>query len=276
MAAVRTRSSWIVASCLMALAILLSPANSRAESPDDVALTWTGGKVVLPRSVSWLRTRTIGQLPGDLAPPRSTPAIVYAHGSDGIVDSTIELARILSDGGFAVFIPDSYKRPGRVSNCNPKTLKCGQWPEVYRHRNEEIVYAASAITRVPFIDPKRIVLLGHSEGGIAVAHYAGDFYAGVVISGWHCGASTRGRDKYLGDFSGIKSPPTVPILSIYSQRDPWYIDGGGLNGDCSRYFAGRASAKAILEPGDVHYLLPRHDIVHAVIDFALSVTGTAK
>jgi len=75
------------------------------------------------------------------------------------------------------------------------------------------------------------------------------------------------------DFSGIKSPPSVPILSIYSRRDPWFIDGGGLNGDCSRYFKGRAPSRAILEPGEVHHLLPRRDIAQAVIDFARSVTA---
>lgn len=240
-----------------------------------MALTWDFGKVVLPSSIAWVRTRDIRDLPNDLAALRSMPAIVYSHGSDGIVDSTLELARALSDGGFVVFIPDSYKRPGRVSNCDSKTRVCNRWPDTYKHRNEEIVYAAGTIARVPFIDPKRVVLLGHSEGGIAVAHYAGDFYAGIIISGWNCGPLTV-REKYLGNFGGIKSPPRVPILSIYSQNDPWYAAWGGLEGDCSRYFEGRAPSQALFYSGNVHYLLDRREIRRAVIDFALSVTGTGK
>ncbi len=275
MNAQRTGLSWIAAGLLFAFPLLLAPAGGHAESPDDVALTWSHGKVVLPRSIAWVRVRDIRDLPDDLAPPRSMPAIVYSHGSDGVVDSTIELARSFTEGGFVVFIPDSYKRPGRVSNCDPKSRVCNRWPDTYRHRGEEITYAAGALARIPFIDAKRVVLLGHSEGGIAAAHYAGSAFAGIVISGWNCGPLTV-REKYLGNFGGIKSPPGVAILSIYSQRDPWYAAWGGLDGDCSRYFAGRAPSKAILEPGDVHYLLPRHDVVRAVIDFAQSVTGASK
>jgi dienelactone hydrolase len=271
---VGSRCFGIFAACL-ALALLVSLSSVSAESPDDVALTWTHGKVVLPRSIAWIRTRDISDLPNDLAAPRSTPAIVYSHGSDGINDSTIELARALSEGGFAVFITDSYNRPGRVSNCDSKTHVCNRWPDTYRHRNEEIVYAARAIASIPFVDPKRVVLLGHSEGGIAAAHYAGGSFAGIVISGWNCGPLTV-RERYLGDFGGIKSPPSVPILSIYSQRDPWYAAWGGLDGDCSRYFKDRAPSRAILEPGDLHYLLPRRDIVRAVIEFAQSATGATK
>lgn len=272
----RTGLSWIVASALLASVFLSAPSTGRAEAPDDMALTWTQGKAVLPSSIAWIRTRTIGDLPSDLAAPRSMPAIVYIHGSDGIQESTLDLARALTQGGFVVFLPDSFKRPGRVSNCDGKTLKCGQWPEVYRHRDEEIAYAAQAIRRVPFIDPTRVVLVGHSEGGIAVAQYAGDFYAGIVISGWYCGPWTRGRDKFIGNYSGIKSPQTIPILSIYSQSDPWYIGGGGLNGDCSRYFKGRAPSQALFYSGEVHYLLDRREIRRAVIDFAQSVTGSTK
>ncbi|MCD6075674.1 MAG: hypothetical protein K0Q70_2557 [Rhodospirillales bacterium] len=249
--------------------------TSHAESPDDMALTWTHGKVVLPSSIAWVRTRDIGDLPNDLAAPNSMPAIVYIHGSTGMHASGLELARALTEGGFVVFLPDSFKRPGRVANCDSATLKCGKWPEVYRHRDEEIAHAAQAIRRIPFIDPKRVVLLGHSEGGIAVAQYAGDFYAGIVISGWNCGPLTT-REKYLGNYAGIKSPPRVPILSIYSQDDPWFIDTGGRNGDCGRYFEGRAPSRALFYGGNIHYMLDRRDIRREVIDFARSVTGTAQ
>lgn len=275
MNAKRNGPSWIAAGLLFALSLCVS-SSSRAESPDDMALTWDYGKVVLPSSIAWVRTRDIRDLPPDLARPRSIPAIVYIHGSDGIQPSSIELARALADAGFAVFLPDSFKRPGRVSNCDPKTLKCGAWLEVYRHRDEEIAYAAQAMRRIPFVDPNRVVLVGHSEGGIAVAQYSGDFFKGIVISGWFCGPVTKGGDRYFNTYPGIKSPLRVSILSIYSQNDPWFSDRGGLDGDCSRYLEGRTQSQALLYSGNVHYLLDRRDIRRAMIDFARSVTGASK
>lgn len=128
-------------------------APARYESR-DVQFASTGGAV----------------LSGTLSIPnalrRRVPAFVFVHGSgpgtrDGALPQNptfLDLANALSNAGYAVLRYD--KRGIRRSTGTPT--------EDWRPLSEDVRAAVAFLRRQPGIDPRRIILVGHSEGGLVV------------------------------------------------------------------------------------------------------------
>lgn len=133
-------------------------------------------------------------------------------------------------------MPDSFARRHRLRNCDPRSYRTGLFPEARRMRQEEIEHALAMIQSSPWADRKNLFLMGHSEGGAAVAGWRGDGFRALIISGHRCRAGVRAR-------------PEIPILAINFQDDPW---SSGTSGTCAGRFQCGRDATEVLLPGRGH------------------------
>ena len=169
----------------------------------------------------------------------SFPVVVYSHGSTagGAIPRTQTekpwgFAEYLNRRGIAMLAP---MRRGRGQSG-------GAYKEGYactREAVEEgIDYAAASLDATfaylkqqDWADPDRIVLAGHSRGGLLSTAYAADHPDGVLgvinfSGGWvaeNCRART-GRDLNVPLFAGAGAQANVPALFLYASPDPFYAD----------------------------------------------------
>ncbi len=152
--------------------------------------TWKGGIHFLPASatrsgniedVAFENDETLEQwrrwLTQEIVKPDAKiPAVIYAHGCEGPKRAP-DWAGTFNEFGFAFFALDSFRRPGRVPLCYRKGTS---WKFSLRHA--EIRFALQQIRKLGWIDQRRIVLVGKSEGGRAVSEYnGGEFIAHIIM-----------------------------------------------------------------------------------------------
>ncbi len=148
---------------------------------------------------------------------RKLPTVIYAHGCSGLLrHGNIQgghrrFIRLLARAGYAVIAPDSFARKGRPLSCDTrKKLGVPGAPHkrINRMRQAEIRYAAMRARELPWVDRENLLLFGHSQGGANAARYDGSEFRAHIVSGSIC-------------WSGIRVPKHIPVLAIYSKRDPW-------------------------------------------------------
>jgi predicted esterase len=206
----------------------------------DVELSWEKAPVYLP---SKMFSTTIDQIKVS----KPLPVLIYLHGCTGIYEPhDLSWASYIADQGFIVILPDSMARPGRIPNCDPK-LKVGNnaFPNAGRYRQEEITYALSQVMKSLWADKQNIFLMGHSEGGMAVAKSAHPDFAGKIISGWTC------VNPLYPAYDGIYSPKNLPILAVAYVDDEWR-KGKFTEGHCLDKAEGRINFSQIDLEGWFH------------------------
>ena len=165
-----------------------------------------------------------------IKPGVRVPAVIYLHGCAG---NTMGLtwSRQFNRLGYAFFAPESFARP-RSSMCGSgrRSMLDVRIPM----RIEELEYALGQISSLDWIDTRRIVLMGSSEGAQAASAYRGDAFAAVVLIGTDCRFS-GGRPRV---------PKMIPVLNLVGSMDR---DGGGSGCLITRTVGG--SKKMIIEGG---------------------------
>lgn len=142
---------------------------------------------------------------------RKRPTVIFAHGCAGLGRGNLRYMRLLARAGYAVIAPDSFARRYRPETCDPsrhRGIKGAPHRRVGRMRQEEIHHADYRVRRIRWVDRKNLFLMGHSQGGTAVAAYEGDGFKAHVISGSVCRR-------------GVRMPIGTPALALYSKDDPW-------------------------------------------------------
>jgi fermentation-respiration switch protein FrsA (DUF1100 family) len=230
-------------------AFFLAGCATLGSSPTEMAQTWDLGRIYFPGFPYWLTT--------DADPPasvtRPTPTVLYLHGCAGIRDFDDLWARTLSGAGYAVVMPNSFARPGRVSGCAQV-----RW-EIYNLRAEEIGYAQERLRRLPWVDQRNIFLMGHSEGGGSVALWSASGFRGHVISGWPC---THRVDPF---FDGVRAPSSTPVLALNFERDPEF--SGAMVGRCGAKLVGRQDSRELVLRGSGHFPMYSEEARQAVVEF---------
>lgn len=185
-------------------------------------------------------------------PAQGTPLVIYLHGCAGI-DSGNDRgwARFLADNGYAVIMPDSFARPSRRSACDPSTQTWdgNRFPPVYSYRQQEIRLALERSRSLPWVDPDRIYLMGHSEGAWAASHWGRDGFRAVVISAWPCSAT-----------QGLYVDPKTPVLNLLFTHDPWFMN----DQRCSRY---RSNVEEVVISARAHNTYPFREMRQRVLEF---------
>ena len=137
-------------------------------------------------------------------PNAKIPAVIFAHGCLGPRRAP-DWAGTFNEFGFAFFAPDSFRRPGRVPLCYRKGTS---WKVTMRQ--EEIRFALQQIRKLGWIDQRRIVLVGNSEGGRAVSEYNGGGFIAHIIMAYDC--KVKGRRSM--------APRGVAVLNLVGANDP--------------------------------------------------------
>jgi dienelactone hydrolase len=200
----------------------------------------------------------------------SVPVVVFLHGCDGLgagpgalYPDTRAWVQTITQAGYRFVAPDSWAR-GTWSRPNSCPGQSGPQPTletrltVRSMRIAEIGYAVARLQEDPTVDQKRIVALGHSEGGLAIATSTPP--PGVraeIISGWTCHSSVA-----LG--MGIAAPPSIPVLALGFERD---TTTEMRPGKCSEFFPGRTDAHEFIAPGSGHMIGGVAGAQQAVVDF---------
>ncbi len=213
----------LLAATTFAMAGGLTVSTARAfdvnDPPPEVVVTWNRGIHSLPPSATRSgRSEDIsfvhedpkgwaGRLERDyLKPGVKVPAVIYLHGCKGTTFAR-GWAWVLNEFGFAFFAPDSFQRPGRVHGCFGGAFDERMWM-----REQEALYALHQIKKLPWVDQKRLILMGHSEGGTAVALFSGDDFIA------HIPWATQGAGAY-GARGSPNAPSGVAVLNIVGAND---------------------------------------------------------
>ncbi len=189
---------------------------------------------------------------------------IYLHGCSGLAGGeggdSARWGKLLAQQGLLVVMPDSMARNDRKRSCDPATHTAGLFPPVYRMRLAEVRYAAEQIRAQPWFDGK-LILMGHSEGGVTAARTPLPGFAGIIVSGWTC---THAQYKFS---DGIFAPPDTPVLALKYEDDPWFPPGSPSSGHCEPKLAGRANSSALLLPGRGHSTYGNESARNAVVQF---------
>ncbi|QPF82653.1 alpha/beta hydrolase [Bradyrhizobium genosp. L] len=95
---------------------------------------------------------------------------------------------------------------------------------------DDIVAAIAAVRGEPWVDPDRILLLGHSTGGLTMLAVAERNPAGVVgllnfDGGYHSftkSGEACGAERLVGTAAMLGRTARVPALWLYAENDPFY------------------------------------------------------
>jgi dienelactone hydrolase len=158
----------------------------------------------------------------------------------------------LASLGYATVAPDSMVLPDRITYTSP--VGKDVYDRIHALRASEITMALNAIGDLPWADRRRLILSGASEGGPAVARYAGSEFAGRVILSWSC------EDNYFV-VAHRTFVPAEPVLNVMSSTDPFfsrtnaYIGNADAQGHCGAALREHKKATIVLIPGAPHTLL---------------------
>jgi predicted esterase len=83
-------------------------------------------------------------------------------------------------------------------------------------RTQELVYTLQQLRKADWIDQKRIILTGFSEGAQAVSVYRGEEFAALILVGTDC--------RHSG--GSPATPNGIPVLNIVGSQDEWGYGAG--------------------------------------------------
>ena len=221
---------------LVAAAVAVSAQPVLAETandPTELARTWDAARVWLPQqpaSASSVAELEEANVPGAI--------VLYAHGCDGITRITDQTARFLARAGHAVIAPDSFARQRKPVSCFPASRQGSMHREVLAWRHAELKHALDALAAIPALNELPVVLMGHSEGAIAVATLDAPPVAARVIEGWTCHAGWP-------EYRGVNTARDEPILALVGENDPWFRKPV-LQGDCGAFMSGHQDDRSVV------------------------------
>lgn len=170
------------------------------------------------------------------------PAIVYLHGCGGLSENTRQrVARLLTGWGYVSLAVDSFSTRGIKEACTGL-------PE----RRGDALGALSYLSKLPFVDSKRIALVGASQGGIVTLQLVS---TGAVtqaqIFDMPEDLSFRAAVAYYPKCRFASDELILPTLIMIGELDDW-----SPANDCESFMKRRAGRGApvdlIVYPGAYH------------------------
>lgn len=185
---------------------------------------------------------------------QAVPVVLFLHGSSGLGLSAIGTWQLwLADRGIASLAPDSFALPGRVTYQSP--IAAEDYERIHALRGAEIEAALAALRTEPWVDTRRIVLAGTSEGAVAVARHGGEGLAARMVFSWSCEAN------YFVQAPRTASVPGQPVLNLISSTDPYFsrsnpwLGSAEAQGHCAAALKDNPRASVLLIPNAPHTLL---------------------
>lgn len=243
----------ILATAALFLSVFSSLADERFKvnwlaisDREELEKTWQGALVHLPDQLGGTFGRLVrdGRLDNALlqnGPTEKWPLILFMHYCEGLGHHREDIRR-LSKLGFIVLAPDSFAREHRPLGCYEDREKFIRYFDAaVGFQKAELNYAVQKLSAFDWIDRKNLFLFGSGMGGLVVAHYEGDEFAGHLIEGWGC----RGPNPI---FDGIWAPPQVRVFTTVSRNTPFLRKNEGFSVDCKTFTDQRTeSVSAVLD-----------------------------
>lgn len=225
--------------------------------------------MVLPASVTGgvIYSGTFANAPKDTK--TKVPVVLFLHGSSGLELKAIgEWQLWLASMGVASIAPDSFALPDRITY---KSLvgKC-LYEKIHALRASEIPLALQALRSAPWADTSRLLLAGTSEGGPAVARYAGQEFAGRMLYSRSCENNYFVEGHRTADI-------TQPVLNVMSATDVFFspsnpcLGNSAARGYCGDALKDNKQAVIVLIPGAPQTLLNLPAARHATAGFLRDV-----
>jgi len=230
------------------------------EGMSEAEATWLWGYYTVPASITrdnssywysyehtdvnkidnpaWTQVAT-----GHIKPGARAPAVLVMHGCSGIFPSPAAYRVFFMERGYAVIEPNSFARPGH--SCDASSLK---------QRLEDLGYAYEKIRELAWVDQNRIVLMGISQGGAAVANWDQSGFAAHIILANNCGGKQP------------RAPADIPVLAVVGENDRYY---NGTSCQVSRQFKG---SRSIVIADAPHGIIDYQETEQAMEEF-LSLSG---
>lgn len=174
--------------------------------------------------------------------PPDIITVLYMHGCAGIHKPDMEL---IARAGFLAIGLRSNARKDWKPDCDVNTKQVGMNPRASSNRQAEIKYALGQLPKIKGINMNKLVIMGHSEGGKAVANWPGTDFRAAIVTGWGC----RTRDSY---FNGSKIPPSVPVFNVVTRRDDWLFLNNG--GNCAEVWKNHPIKQVLYPEGNEHWV----------------------
>ncbi|MCP5318435.1 MAG: dienelactone hydrolase family protein [Chromatiaceae bacterium] len=222
-----------------------------------VSATWLNGRYTIPGSyLADGRTMTYEQevdqpawttlLRADIKPAQQVPVVLYMHGCTGWSHQDDVYRTLLTAEGYAVFMPNSFARPGR-RQCREQ----GALADRVTLRTAEVEYALAQIHELEWVDRDRVILMGYSEGGNTTDNWSKPGFAAHMIMGSAC--------TLVG--GSPAAPQGVPVLAVVGENDSYRP---GLSCFVERTVGG---SESIVIPGGKHAVAEYPQTQQAIREF---------
>ena len=175
------------------------------------------------------------------------PAIVYLHGCGGLLKNTrTRMAELLTGWGYVSLMVDSFATRGIEQGCDRVMVdRQGVMPA----RQGDALGALSYLSKLPFVDPKRIAVVGSSQGGIVALQLASTHPADMFAIPDEL--KFKAAVAYYPMCEVATDQLTIPTTILIGDLDDW-----SPVRDCERLMERRAGKGApvnlVIYPGAYH------------------------
>lgn len=245
---------------LAALGILLagivpSGAALAEDGASDVLRSWESAFVAVQIETPDLRRIELGgridasymvEILDGMTAAYPQPVVIFFHDCGFAYNDpeARQQIKFIASLGYIIFAPDSFARRDRPRGCDRVERVFDtdvDQVKLRAMRLEEIEYALDRVLALPWVDQKKIFIVGAGEAGDALLAFDSDLIAGRIALSPSC-------------MYDMVHTPATPTLIMRSDRDVWYdADHWAAAGPaCEQAFGNDPTVEIALVDGALH------------------------